>query len=375
METQQAPNLFLTRWIALFLLTASGLFACSGGSAATGENGASIAAGMPPVEVKTIVSSPKPIPQTSDFIAIVRSLRSTVVQPEVEGIIRRIFVKAGDRVEAGQPLLQIDSEKQEAMVASLESTSAAREADLEYAHHRLERLRSLFEAGVVSEQDLELAETAQKTAEAQLRAVNAQIQENRVELQYYRLTAPTAGMVGDLEVREGDRITESTVVTTIDQPEGMEAYISVPLEEAPRLRIGLPVELLDRQGEVLASNNVTFISPRVDDATQTVLVKSLLLHKPEDMRVLQYVRARIVWSKDARIAVPVMSVLRLSGQRFVFTAEEQENGEFLARQKPVQLGPVVNEEYIVEGGLVVGDRLIVSNLQQLRDGVPVRLDE
>lgn len=371
----EGPNLSLTGWIALLFLTASALVACNGGAVATGEDGAGIASGVPPVDVRTIVVSPKPIAQTSDFIAAVRSLRSAIVQPQVEGLIRRIFVRAGDQVEAGQPLLQIDPEKQEALVASLESTRAAREADLRYARQRLERMQELFEAGVVSEQDLELAETAQKTAEAQLQTVDAQIRESRVELEYYRLTAPTAGTVGDLEVREGDRLTQSTVITTIDQPEGLEAYISVPLEQAPRLKLGLPVQLLDRNGDVVATNPVTFISPRVDDATQTVLVKSLLGDVPKDMRVLQYVRARIVWSREARLAVPVMSVARISGQYFVFTVEEQRNGELVARQKPVQLGPVVDEEYVVENGLTPGDRLIVSNLQKVRDASLVRPEE
>ena len=101
-----------------------------------------------------------------------------------------------------------------------------------------------------------------------------------MQLQYYRVTAPASGIVGDLTVREGDRVTTSTEITTIDDQEGLEAYIQVPLDRAPDARVGLPVQILDAEGKVIATNPITFVAPRVDAATQTVLVKSLLRNAP-----------------------------------------------------------------------------------------------
>ena len=74
---------------------------------------------FPAMDVKTITIAPKPIPQTSEFVATVQSLRSTNIQPQVEGYVRQIMVKAGDRVRAGQPLVQIDPEKQQATVSAI----------------------------------------------------------------------------------------------------------------------------------------------------------------------------------------------------------------------------------------------------------------
>src|SRR5437867_5800152 len=74
------------------------------------------AAGPPPMGVATTVLATKPIQQTSEFIATVRSLRSSTVQPEVEGVVTRIFVKSGDHVRAGAPLVQIKPDKQQATV-------------------------------------------------------------------------------------------------------------------------------------------------------------------------------------------------------------------------------------------------------------------
>jgi RND family efflux transporter MFP subunit len=209
------------------------------------------------------------------------------------------------------------------------------------------------------------------TADAQLAAVNSQIRENQVQLQYYRVTAPADGVVGDFEVRQGDRVTPATLITTIDAAEGLEAYISVPLERATALRPGLTVELLDMDGNVMVSNPITFVAPRADDATQSILVKATLRTRPPGVRVQQYVRARIVWSNAPAIAVPVVAVNRISGQYFVFVAEQGQAG-IVARQKPITVGDLIGDSYVVRSGVKEGEKVIVSNIQKLADGVPVK---
>lgn len=355
---------------SIVLLTMTTAAAACGGRA-EGPPGAAGPAAFPPTEVQTTTIAPKPLPRTSEYLATIRSLRSTTIQPQVDGMVTQIFVRSGQRVRVGQPLIQIDPDKQQAAVHSLESARAAREADVVFTRQQVARMRTLLEAGAVSRQELEQAEAANTAAEAQLAAIEAQIRESRVELQYYRVAAPTAGVVGDVPVRVGDRVNTSSVITTIDQLQGLEAYIAVPLEQAPDLKLGLPVELLDANGRVIARNPITFVADRADDGTQTVLVKSRLRDPPESIRVLQYVRARIVWSLAERTAVPIVSVIRVGGAHFVFVAEGAQQG-FVARQKPVQLGEVIGNDYIVRSGLEAGDRLIVSGIQKLRDGAPVK---
>jgi RND family efflux transporter MFP subunit len=341
---------------------------CRGSEPAAGGAAGSA---LPPTDVQTITLQPKPVPRSSEFVATVRSLRSTTVQPQVDGFVRQIFVKAGDRVTAGAPLVQIDPDRQQATLRTTQSQRAALEADLTFARQQLDRMRALYEGGAVSRAQLDQAESTHTAAEAQLTALDAQIRENQVELQYYRVTAPMAGVVGEIPVRLGDRVTPATIITTIDQPEGLEAYLNVPLERASDLKPGLTVELLGADGRVVASNPVTFIAPRADDATQSVLVKATLNQMPPGVRVMQYVRARVIWSNEPALSVPVLAVSRLAGQHFVFVAEPAQQG-FVARQKPVTLGEVIGEEYIVRGGLQDGERVIVSNLQKIGDGAPVK---
>ena len=173
-------------------------------------------------------------------------------------------------------------------------------------------------AGAISQVELEQAQNSLKTAEAKLATIDAQVSEERVQLQYYRVVAPQAGVVGDIAIRVGDRVTHATVITTVDENSSLEAYIQVPVDRAPELRLGLPVQLLDTEGKQAAVNPISFVAPRVDESTQSVLVKSLLKDVPPRLRSQQFARARIVWSTVPGLTVPVVSVTRLSGQYFSF---------------------------------------------------------
>jgi RND family efflux transporter MFP subunit len=322
-----------------------------------------------PVEVVTLAE--RAVEQTTEYVGVVKSRQSTAVQPQVEGIVTRIRVRSGDRVAPGKALIEIDPRRQEAMVATLESQLAARQADLQQARQESERMKKLLEVGAASQAEAEQVETALATTEAQVRATEAQLREQRVQLGYYTVSAPTAGVVGDIPVRVGDRVTTSTVLTTLDQNRGLELYIAVPVREATRLEVGLPVHLVDDAGQVFATEKLSFVSPSVDGATQSVLVKATL-GATEGLRTEQFVRARIVWSEEPSLTVPLVAVNRLGGQYFAFVAEEGDGGT-VARQRSVDLGKVVGNDYLLKSGLEAGERLIVSGVQRVRDGAPVSI--
>jgi RND family efflux transporter MFP subunit len=349
------------------------LCAACGGAAAPGTGASAEGRGAAPAAGVTLVTlQPTPIEDGSEYIATVRSLHSTTIQPQVEGVLTKIFVRSGDIVRAGMPLVQIDPEKQAQTVHNTESQRAAREADVTYWKGQVERLQALLKAGAISQNELDTAQHSLDTAQANLSALDAQVREGRVQLEYYRVTAPTAGVVGDIPVREGDRVTTSTMLTTIDDRQGLEAYIQVPVDRAPDLRVGLPVQLLDQDGKVTATNPLTFVAPRVDPTTQTVLAKSLLRTAPPTVKVQQFVRTRIIWRSVSGLLIPVTAVTRVNGQYFGFVAEPSGQGGLVARQHPVQVGELQGNNYVVKGGLKPGDQLIVSGIQKIADGAPVK---
>ena len=325
---------------------------------------------MPAMPVEIVAVQPKPIEQIGEFVGTIKSRHATTVQPQAEGIITRIAVKSGDRVSPGTLLLEIDPGPQRVALSVLEGVRAAREADATFARQQAARAKAMLDAGAGSQQEYDQAAAQQKAAEAQLKSVDDQVRQQQAELAYYQVVAPTEGVVGDIPVREGDRVTKSTMLTTINASAGLEVYISVPVQEAPQLRLGLPVRIVSDKGDVLASEQIGFISPSVDDTTQTVLVKAPVSDSAR-FRTDQFVRARIVWNTEPGLTIPVTAVNRINGQFFAYVAENGGRG-LAARQRAITLGQVMGNEYVVLAGLKVGDQLIVSGLQKIGDGMPVQ---
>jgi RND family efflux transporter MFP subunit len=325
----------------------------------------------PPTPVKLAVAESKPIQDATEYVATLKSLHSTTIQPQIDGQITQILVKSGDRVAQGAPLMQIDPRRQQAAVSSQEAERASKEAAVNYARQQAERAAELYKAGAVSKQEQEQADTALRTAEADLKSLDAQVQQQQVQLRYYTVAAPTAGIVGDVPVRVGMQVSPQTMLTTIDQNETLELNVGVPLERSGDLRNGLPIEVLSSDGQQkLATTSISFISPRVDDQTQTILVKGNVRNPNGALRAAQYVRARIIWHTADGLVVPVTAVTRVNGEYFAFVAENA-NGKLVAHQRAIKIGPIVGNDYAVLGGLASGDRVVVSGVQKLADGMPI----
>jgi RND family efflux transporter MFP subunit len=355
------------REAALLLALVASVLAC-GCQKSAADNAAG--GGAPALPVQVQIAPSVKIPDTSEYLSILKSRHSAAIHPQVEGQITRIYVKSGDHVEAGTPLLQIDPLKQEATVNSQEASRAAQEANLRYAKISLERAQKLFDAGVISKQEIDNAQTGYDAALAQLKALDEQVKQQKVELHYYSVTSPMNGIVGDIPVHRGDRVTVATMLTTIDEPGALEAYIYVPADRAKNLKAGLPVRLLDAAGNAITETRISFVSPQVETDTQTVLAKATVENPQGKLRIAQQVRAQITWGVHDGPVIPVLAVLRINGQFFAFVAVNESKGT-VARQKPLKLGDTVSNDFVVLDGLRAGEHLIVSGTQFLQDGMLV----
>jgi RND family efflux transporter MFP subunit len=350
-------------------LLAAALIAASGCQRAPSD--AAPGQGMPPTPVALAPARVTPIEETTEYVATLKSLRSTTIQPQVDGQITRIHVKSGDHVRQGAPLMEIDPRRQQAAVSSQQAELVAAEAAVSFAKQQQQRAAELFRAGAISKQEGEKAETDLRTAEANLKALQAQVRQQEVQLHYFTVASPTSGIVGDVPVRVGHQVTPQTVLTTVDQNDVLEIYVSVPIERAPALKLGLPIQIWNGAGsERIATTTVNFISPHADEQTQSLLVKGAVKNPDGTLRSSQYVQARIVWKTADGLVVPVTAVLRVNGQFFAFVAEES-GGKLTAKQRPIKVGPIIGDNYPVLEGLKTGDRVVVSGAQKLADGMPI----
>src|SRR5580658_1688727 len=353
-------------WAFALVLAAGFTVGCSSHATQSAHAGGPV--GMP---VKVQEAKAVPVSDATDYVATVKSRDSAVIMPQVEGQITDIKVHSGDHVAAGTVLMEIDPLRQQASVKSQESARAALEANAVFTKQQYDRYKELFASGVVSKQELDQYKASMDAAQTQLDAAGAQVSEQQVQLHYYKVLALRSGIVGDIPVHVGDRVTTSTQLTTIDQPGSLEAYVYVPIEHSGQLRMNLPVQLVDGAGKVLADSRISVISPQVDNTTPTVLVKARIANGNDALRQSQFVRARVVFGTHQNPEVPILAVSRLAGQYFAFVAEPGNGGAFVARQKPLKIGQTVGNDYEVQDGIKPGDKVIISGTQFLMDGAPV----
>jgi RND family efflux transporter MFP subunit len=371
-----------------------------------------------PVKLATVESGI--IEDRDEYIARLESRQSVTLQPQIQGRITKIFVNSGNEVQAGNPIMQIDSRQQQAAVNSVDAAAQAARSQLQNAiatlkslqaqrlsnvadvnlnQQEYERYTSLAAQGAVSQQTRQQYVNRLATAKAELNAIDAQIQAQRasinqaekalqqaqantkqqqVQLQYYTVSAPISGKVGDLLVKQGDVVNTSSQLTSITQNNPLQVEISVPQERAAELRKGMPIELVDNQGNILGRSQVFFISPNVNQNTQSILIKALFNNPNNQLRADEYVRARVIWQRRPGVLIPTTSVVRLAGETFVYVAKKpdgsQTNPDLIAKQKRVKLGNIRGNNYQVLEGLRQGERIIVSGILNLRDGATIMPD-
>jgi RND family efflux transporter MFP subunit len=322
-----------------------------------------------PVQTETIAAAP--VPQYDEYVSTIKSRRSATINPQVDGNLVRIYVHSGDRVHAGQVLMEIDPAKQEATVSSSKATEQQKLAVFQYNQIEVERQRKLFEQGVTSRDAFDQAEQSYKNSQADYESAVATTQSQRKELGYYHIAAPFDGIVGDVPVHLGDYVSPTTMLTTVDENRDLEAYIYIPTERVTQIRKGLPVVILDNQENLLERTAIDFISPQVDNGLQGILAKAPVHADLGKLRNLQQIKARVVWTTSSIPVVPVLAVTRLGGQTFVYVATNQD-GKYVAKQRPITIGDTVGNNYAVLSGLQNGEKVIVSGTQFLADGAPVQ---
>ncbi|MBD2506179.1 efflux RND transporter periplasmic adaptor subunit [Nostoc muscorum FACHB-395] len=279
------------------------------------------------------------------------------------------------------------------------------EAALVVAQKRLAQLRqsrtsSINElAGALEQQkqnlrQLENGSRPEEIAQArsQVTQAAAQVQAAQVQLQYTKVLAPFTGTVGDIPTKVGDYVEKADQLTTLTRNDSLELNISVPLEEAKKLRLGLPVQMLNAQGEPAARGKISFISPDASSDSQTILVKANFGNSRSQLVNRQSVQTKVIWNERPGILIPVTAVSRLGGETFVFVAEAptEKNTEasaekkaeapaekkagapsLVAQQKPVKLGVIEGNNYQVIEGLKAGDKIVVSGILNLTNGAPI----
>ncbi|AFY31411.1 efflux RND transporter periplasmic adaptor subunit [Calothrix sp. PCC 7507] len=351
------------------------------------------------------------IEDSSDFIASLESRYSIKVQPSIQGQVTQILLKLGDPVVKGTAIIEVNPRQQQAAVNGIDvATTQVAQVQLENARATLqslqaeklsnltdvrlnqqdyERYASLAEQGAVPRRMVDQYANKLATTKAKLRTIDTRIQSlqaavlqaktslqqsqvNTQVLQYYKIIAPFNGTIGDIPVKVGDFINPATPIATITQNQPLDVKISVPRERGVQLRRGIPVQVMDGQGQILGMSRVYSITFNPENNTQPILVKALLNNSQSLLKANQLVRARVIWNQQPGVLIPTTAVSRVAGATFVYVAQTETSppgvSRLVARQKQVKLGKVRDNNYQVLAGLLPDEKIITSGLLNLKDG-------
>jgi membrane fusion protein (multidrug efflux system) len=354
----QAP---LRRWPALAaaLLLALGWAACSQEQPAAAPEAAEERA----LPVRTALPQVEDVEDRASLPAELRALRRAELAAEVAGTVDSLSFDLGQRVAAGQVLAAIDTRSMAQAVAEAEAIDRQRRL-------QFERAERLFEKRSITQQQLLDAVTNRDVAAARLASV-------KLELSKSKLRAPWAGTVSQRYIEVGDFVTPGQRVAELVDISRITVRAPVPAQDVPLLAVGMKVEIrVDALAGERIEGEIVRLAPQVDPQTRSLDVE-VEVANPE-RRLRPGMPARLELSRRtlaAAVLVPLSAVVDLGAADGLFVVEGAVGERQIARQRPVELGPVIGDRVVVASGLAAGERVVVEGARQLLDGQPVRESE
>ncbi len=376
-----------TRRLALSLLAyvtgSVGLSACRQ------ETAAPPATPIPEVAVITVTT--QTVPDEPEFIGQTESSRPVEIRPQVTGIVKERLFQEGRDVEMGALLYQIDPVPFQAAVASAKAMVAQAEARLVQAKQNHARVKPLLAEQAVSQKDVDDAVAEELAAKAALEAARAQWVKDQFALDNTRITAPIAGLIERTRVYEGRLVSAQTdLLTVIHQVDPMYVTVSVPEPFLLKRLRDRTLKRVQGAGVYELRGVITFVDGTVYPEAGKLDLLDVSLRTAtgtRDVRVVfpnpergvvpgqrallpgQFVKVRFVGSvRTGVVLVPQRAVQVGPEGPAVYVVEEADKVQL----RPVQATSWLNSQWIIEGGLDEGERVVVTGLQTILPGSSVK---
>lgn len=330
------------------------------------------AASAPPVSVSVVAAQRRDFPVTVRATGTVVPLSSVDVKPQLSSIVTQVHVKEGQFVKAGERLFTLDARGDEANLGKAQAQLARDQATLADARRQLERSRDLLARNFVAQGAVDTAQANVDAQQAAVQADLAAIEAVKVNLSYSRITAPSAGRVGAINVFPGSSVSPGgPALVTITQLDPIAVAFSLPQRHVPDA-----LKLLQQGGRapVLAalpenrgqrSGRLQFVDSQVDAASGTVKVKAGFDNKDQALWPGAYVDVQLqVQTLDGAIVVPQASIVQSPRGTIVFVVD----ADGRAAVRPVTVLQAAGLDAVVSG-VRPGEKVVLDGRQNVRPGV------
>lgn len=292
------------------------------------------------------------------------------VGSQISGVVRRLFVRIGDRVRRGDALAELDDRDLAARRAEAAANEAAARADLAYARAELRRRRELAAARVVAASDLDAAERAAARAEEQLHQASAALVSATTQLGYARIAAPIDGVVASISTQEGETVAAAfaapTFVTLLDL-ERLEVRAYVDETDIGRVAVGQPATFtVDTYGDQEFAGTVAAIYPQAEIRDNVVnYVTVVTFAAPPDRVLRPEMTATVRVALDAKrgvLALPLGALRRDGGETYVLLPDDGA----APQRRTVTTGARDESGVEIVAGLGEGDAVLLGDPSTVR---------
>jgi membrane fusion protein (multidrug efflux system) len=310
------------------------------------------------LKVTTRSVSPVPFIETVRSTGTLRAKESIDLQVEVSGKVTAISFTEGGKVKKGDLLVKINDVELQASLARAT-----------YRHEILvmteQRMKSLLEDGGVPRHEYDAALNEVNVLKAEIDLAKALIAKTEIR-------APFDGEIGLRFVSEGAFITATsnapTRIATLQSIDQIKVDFSVPEKYGSRIKTGVPVSFSVEDGSKTYHGEIYAIERRVDVTTRTILVRAILPNSDGQLIPGSFANVECpLSSAGSAILVPSETVVPGTKGKTVFVAVDGK-----AQSRMITVGTRTQSEVQIVDGLAPGDQLIISNIQQLRDGLKVQ---
>lgn len=331
------------------VLMAAVLFGCGGGEGKPQS-------APPAPSVRAVRVQVQPVEIAITVVGTLEPAAKVVVAAQEEGIVTAVLVREGDRVRAGDVVVQLDSRRIRAELAEAE----ARLLDLKAQTRRAEALEA---DGLISASEAD-------TARASLAMAEARADVLRTRLDFTRITAPVDGVVTARRVEVGNLAAPRSALLELAAGPGLVLRVPVSELDVVHLRPGdtAPVRV-DALPDVVLPATITRVFPAAEGATRQVTVELGLPSPPAEVKPGFLARARLVLERRPAAVLIPESVLQRGSEvaDFVWVLDGD-----VARVRPVETGERLEGQVVIRKGLAAGDELVVEGAARLKDGARVQ---
>ena len=294
------------------------------------------------------------IQKNVEAVGYAEAQRSVALYPAVGDIVLGVNFKPGDEVEAGEVLVRLDDRRQQ---VALERARI----QLADAERTVERLMKSRQQGAIPQSELDNAVTSRDLLKVAVREAEVAYEDRQVR-------APFAGVVGITDVEAGDRITEQTLITTIDQRQSLFIDFNAPEVAIELLQQGAELQVrpwTSRSTEIPAE--IVEIDSRVDAINRTIRVRAAIDNSNDLWRPGMSFRISLNYQGESFAVVPEAALMWSADGAYVWVAKEGK-----AQRIDVNIQQRLEGRILVSGPLQLGDNLIVEGVQSIRPGQSVR---